>query len=581
MSGIAGVVRLDGAPAHAESLARALAYRGPDATTEWTSGSVALVHALLRTTPEDAGVYDDGDLVVVADARLDGVTTTHPATIAAAWRARGEACVEHFDGEFAFAVWDTRTRTLFCARDHFGVKPFVYAHLPGRLFAFASDTRTLLALPEIPRTLDEQRIAAFLEFRFESREQTFHSALRRLPGAHTLTLRDGRIALRQYWTIRDVKPLRLRGGDAAYAEGYREHFLRAVRVRMRATDPREVGSMLSGGLDSSAIACVARDELRAAGAPPLPVFSWIFSDAMEADEREFQEHVFAAGGMRPFVLDSRENHAGPWSDLDALLLDVPPFAPNHYLNVGMARTARGAGVRILLDGLAGDITVSRGTARLVELFLRARIPSFARELRALARRSGTPASRLFLSIVAARVAPMPLLRLAESLRGRPYGGQRFRSVREEQMWQLASPFVAEGLELSDRLVAWLGVEGRYPFLDRRLAEYCVSLPSDQKLADGYSRMVARRAMEGIVPDAVRWRAGKGAPALHIVGALRADHAPLDDFFARDADLVARWVAIDALRRTDDALRSERAVGFQSVVRLWTAATLARWLRMHS
>ena len=581
MSGIAGVVRLDGAPADAAPLLRALAARGPDGTTEWVSGPVALVHALLRTTPEDEGVFVDGDVVVTADARIDGVSTSHGAAIAAAWRTWGEDCAAHLDGDFAFALWDTRTRTIFCARDRFGVKPFVYALLPGKLFAFASDLRTLLALREVPRDLDDGRIAAFLDVRFEDKESTFYRAVRRLPGGRTLTLRGEQVSIRQYWSVADVKPLRLRGGDAEYAAGYREHFLRAVRERMRSTRPSEVGAMLSGGLDSTAIVCAARDELRAAGAAPLPVFSWIFSDAMEADEREFQEPVIAAGGVRPFVLDSAANHASPWSDLGALLPDGPPFAPNHYLNVGMARAARSIGVRILLDGLAGDITVSRGTARLVELFLRGRFLALTRELRALAARGGGSAARLFVSHVAVRVTPAPLVRLAEWARRRPYRGQRFRSVREEQVWQLESPFVAEGLELSDRMVARLGVEGRYPFLDRRLVEYCVSLPADQKLAGGYSRIVARRAMEGIVPDAVRWRAGKGAPGLHIVHGLRAHREELDAFFTHDAAAVERWVAIDALRRTYEELTSGRAVDFQSVIRLWSAAALGRWLRVHS
>jgi len=589
MSGIAGVVRLDGAPSNAAPLLRALARRGPDGTSEWSSGPVALLHALLRTTPQDAGVFVDGDLVVTADARideLDGVSPaarglSHAAAIALAWRTWGEDCPAHLDGDFAFALWDARTRTLFCARDHFGVKPFVYALLPGTLFAFASDVRTLLALPEVPRDVDEGRIAAFLEVRFEDKESTFYRSLRRLPGASTLTLRDGRASIKQYWTIRDVKPLTLRGGNAAYAEGYREHFVRAVRERMRATHPSEVGAMLSGGIDSSAIACVARDELRAAGAGPLPVFSWIFSDAMEADEREFQEPVIAAGGLRPIVLDSAENHASPWSDLDDLLPDGPPFATNHYLNVGMAKAAGPIGVRTILDGLAGDLIISRGSARMAELFMRGKLITLARELGALRQRSGTPLARLFVTNVAVRVAPWPLVKLAAWMRRRPYRGQRFRSVREEQMSQFESPFVAEGLEISDRMVAGRGVEGRYPFFDRRLAEYCFSLPSDQKLADGYSRIVARRAMEGIVPDAVRWRAGKGAPGLHILQGLRANRQELDQFFAGETALVERWMDIDGLRRTHEQLMSGRQVDYHAIIQLWSAAVLARWLKTYA
>jgi asparagine synthase (glutamine-hydrolysing) len=138
--------------------------------------------------------------------------------------------------------------------------------------------------------------------------------------------------------------------------------------------------------------------------------------------------------------------------------------------------------------------------------------------------------------------------------------------------------LAEGLELFDRLAAPFGVEGRYPFFDRRLAEYCLSLPADQKMADGFSRMVARRAMKGVVPEAVLQRAGKGAPGLHMVAALRSEHAALGAFLSQDAALVERWADLDALRQTYGELTSGRPVDFKAVVRLWSAAVLARWLK---
>jgi len=140
--------------------------------------------------------------------------------------------------------------------------------------------------------------------------------------------------------------------------------------------------------------------------------------------------------------------------------------------------------------------------------------------------------------------------------------------------------LADGLELLDRSMAMHRVEGRYPFFDRRLAEYCLSLPADQKLAGGYSRIVARRAMAGVVPDAVRWRAGKGLPGLHIIVALRRSRAILDDLFVRDPEVLAPYVNIDELRRMYAELLSEKRVEFRNVIQLWSAAVLARWLREH-
>jgi asparagine synthase (glutamine-hydrolysing) len=138
--------------------------------------------------------------------------------------------------------------------------------------------------------------------------------------------------------------------------------------------------------------------------------------------------------------------------------------------------------------------------------------------------------------------------------------------------------MADGLELFDRVMARNGSEGRYPFFDRRLAEYCVSLPGDQKLAGGYSRIVARRAMAGLVPDVVRWRTGKGAPGLHVVTALRRERDALDDLFVRDPSVLEPYVDVDALRRHYRAFLGHGGGAFHTAVQLWSAAALALWLR---
>jgi asparagine synthase (glutamine-hydrolysing) len=625
MSGIAGIIRLDGAavtPEAIERMAEAIAHRGGDGNAVWLVDPAAFAHAALHTTAEsrdEPQPFVEGTLTIVADVRLDNraellslldirASISDAMLILAAYRKWGGSCASRLEGDFAFAIWNARERTLFCARDPFGVKPFVYSLLPGMLFAFGSEARALLALDEVPRDVDEKRIADFLALYFDDIERTFYGALQRLPGGYTLTLDvnagKGTIAVERYWSPEGVPELRLRGADrdAQYAAGFREHFVRAVRERMRAVRTAEIGAMLSGGLDSTSIACVARDELRAAGATPLPVFSWIFSDSMDADEREYQEAVIAAGGMRPITLDSAELDASPWTDVDELLPDGPPYAPNHYLNSMAARHARDIGVRVLLDGVGGDSTISRGRARFVELLVRGRPVRLARELRALATRRGTNESlpRLFLGNVAAPLMPPSLLAFALRLRGRASTGDPALklltprmaqltgassarhswsfSAKQEHVAQLTSPMLADGLELLDRTMAMHRVEGRYPFFDRRLAEYCLSLPADQKLADGYSRIVARRAMAGIVPDMVRWRAGKGLPGAHVVPALRRNRAILDDLFVRDPSVLAPYVNIDVLRTAYADLLAERRIDFRTVVRLWSAAVLARWLR---
>ncbi|MDQ3280045.1 MAG: asparagine synthase-related protein [Acidobacteriota bacterium] len=615
MSGIAGIVRLDGAPASGvERLAAAIAHRGTDASGSWSEGPVALAHAMLHTTAESRAepqpwIHDA--IAIVADVRLDnreellatlGMASNagDAALIVAAYRRWGGDCAKHLDGDFAFALWDARERTLFCARDAVGVKPFVYALVPGKLFAFGSQARAVLAAPEVRRVPDEKRIADFLTFHFDDFERTFYEGVKRLPPASTLTLTGGRLTIGRYWSPNENAPMR-RGSDAELAEGFFEHFARAMRVRMRVTDTRELGSFLSGGLDSTMISCFARDEFRRKAAGDLPVFSWIFSDAMQADERHYQEVAAASGGMQRHVLDSATAGYTPWSGLEQFLPDAPPFAPNCYINYGAGERAHAMGLRTMLDGLGGDSTVWRGNALFVELLLHGRFVKLARELRGMSRRHAISVPRLIfwnvlrplaprLTDVVLRVAngPQPpqltstLLRAnvlalsGASTRARP----KYRSVRAEHFAQMHEPMMAEGLELFDRIMSAAGVEGRYPFFDRRLIEYCLSLPADQKLSGGYSRIVARRAMQGIVPDEVLWRAGKGKPGLHIIKALADTRERLEDLFIRDPAVLAPYVDLRALRTAYERAMNEKA-SFPDMMMLWSIAALAEWLRSSS
>jgi asparagine synthase (glutamine-hydrolysing) len=157
-----------------------LAHRGPDGAGAWSEESVGLGHRMLHTTPESLNeklslVDDRRGLVLTADARLDNrdelITAlgfggrpceelTDSELILGAYKRWGERCPERLLGDFAFAIWDRRRQELFCARDHIGVKPFYY-HRAGKLFVFASEIKALLCVPEVPRRLNEVRVAPF------------------------------------------------------------------------------------------------------------------------------------------------------------------------------------------------------------------------------------------------------------------------------------------------------------------------------------------------------------------------------------------------------------------------------------
>lgn len=609
MSGIGGIVRTDGAidGGDVSRLSVALASRGDGDVRTWSAPRVALVHALRRTTP-DARPQPFIDAVsgatVVADVRLDNRDdllreldrpdgTDDAELVSCAYGRWGAACVDHLLGDFAFAVWDARSSTLFAARDPFGVKPFVYCHSP-LSFAFASEAHALLGVAGVPRDLDEQRIAEYLAVHFADDERTFHSAIRRLPGGCALTLRDGAITVARYWSPEDAAEVRLRS-DGDYAAAFFERFTRAIRTRMSTAPGERAAALLSGGLDSSSIACVARDLTLQR---PLAVYSWIFSDSPEADEREYQEIVAETGGFARRVLDSAAEPFSPWSELDQLLVNGPPYAPNFYLNLGVARTARADGVRVLLDGLGGDGAVSHGYARLPELFVRGRELALLRELRALSAREQRGVLPLFSTHVAGRLVPPRVLSTMRRALRRGSGSHgappwlrptwrdaivedRFVPTvraRDEHVRHLRSPLIAEGLELFDRVMSQAGAEGRYPFFDRELVEFCIGLPADQKLAGGFTRVVLRRAMSGVLPEAVQWRAGKGKPGLHLVKSLRDSRDRLDPILLRESSVLEPWVDLGRLRAAYATFAGGGVLDFVTTIQLWSAAALTCWLR---
>jgi len=335
MSGIAGVYCLDGRSVDRvvlERMAASLAHRGPDGRGIWTQGSVGFCHLMLWTTPESLHeqlplAHQPGSLALTADARIDnrdeliarlGIQPrerqiTDSELILGAYDKWGERCPEKLLGDFTFTIWDGRKQEIFCARDHFGVKPFYY-YYSDSLFAFASEIKALLCLEEIPRRLNETRVADYLGRTAIDPAHTFYQGIEALLDAHSMAVGHAGRAVRRYWALDPSRELRL-ASDAAYAEAFREHFTQAVHSRLRS--PFAVGALLSGGLDSSSIVCVARDLLGDHAGQRFHTFSAVFDYLTQCDERLFINAVVAMGGLEPhYVIGDQLN---PWADIDVVL----------------------------------------------------------------------------------------------------------------------------------------------------------------------------------------------------------------------------------------------------------------------
>ena len=672
MSAIFGLLRLDGGevgPSVLPEMSARLAHRGPDGNGIWADGYVAMGHRMLHTTPESLRERQpvarrDGALVLVADARVDnreelianlllhgpvGTAPTDAELILHAYEAWGEDCAARIVGDFAFAIWNRRRGSLFCARDPMGVKPFYY-YRSDAVFAFASEIKALFAVPGVPRRVNELQVAYYLEPFLGDREITFYEGIKRLPAAHTLAIAGSRSEPKRFWTI-DVERSAPPADNREYADAFLSVFREAVESRLRSAFP--VGSTVSGGLDSSSIACVARLDKQRDTPRVIHTFSAVFPGLPEEERRLADEspYIDAVVGLEGFVSHRvRADELSPLHDHERLLrhFDEPPLGYNLYMHRALYGAAQREGVRVFLDGVDGDACVSHGYQRLSELIYRNEWDIFESEVRALAAsgkdqraasarlasqfvspylealaaahdggawlRVGREASARFgLSRrrLAIRYGLEPLIRnavrrsvrsstgnaalgsvllhqdLAERVRGlrrnvepAPADAAPELFARDAHRRALENPQYQSLLEVTDHTAAMYGVEPRYPFFDRRLMEFCVALPSDQKLSGGWTRVVLRRAMEGILPPEVQWRPGKQDLQPNFARGLRT----------RDGTIIAR--AVEEAPRVLDGLVDAhrlRAIhrSYTSVpigegsksdgVALYRAAMLSSWI----
>lgn len=645
MSAIAGIYYIDNRTVSRADLGRMidiLAHRGPDGSNIWSEGPIGIGHRMLWTTPESLLeqlplVNQTGDLVISADARIDNRDELIAALalndrpfekiadsqlILAAYEKWGDRCPEQLLGDFAFAIWDGRKQMLFCARDHFGVKPFYY-YWSGQTFIFATEIKALQCQPSVPRRLNEVRVADYLVSMFDDTAITFYQDILRLPPAHSITVSHTGIQLQSYWFLDPTRELRL-GSDEEYAEAFRELFTEAVRCRLRSAFP--VGSLLSGGLDSSSVTCVARKLLVQNGGQPLPTFSAIFDEVTQCDERPFINAVLSQGGFEPHYMHGDQR--SPLTDLDRILWheDEAFYAPGlAIMDWGLCGTANEQGVRVLLSGHDGDGTVSHGFGYLSELARAGRWLTLAIELRGLAKTFNesfwgllwsyirhyglAPLNSRFQALKLVRRIWRTLLRRAQgggnqsidrpawSANLNPDFVQRIGLFERYQAWRQAESGLAQNerqehyrtltqgiqpfaLEVLDKAAAAFSIEPRYPFWDKRLVEFCLALPPEQKLHRGWSRMVMRRAMADILPVKVQWRTDK----LNFLpnfshGLLAFDRERLDEVILNGSGAIEEYVDITVLREAYHRfLSGESRERPEDVFAIWRVVSLALWLR---
>ena len=608
MCGIAGIVDLEESVDSSllEKLGQSLAHRGPDGQRVFVTPNrdCGLVHRRLAILDPHARsdqpfTSGDGRFTIVFNGEIFNflelraeltelghkfLTESDTEVLVQSYMAWGPQMLDRLNGMWAFAIHDNTDNSLFLARDRFGVKPLLYA-LRGRKFAFASEVRCLLEIDWVERALNMlvARRLLFDPMSVEGSEFTLHQGIRRLPGGHFAILRDGELRTTRWWTTSEHFPGVAPSSLEDAAERFRELFIDAVRLRMRSDVP--IATCLSGGFDSTAVISTMNLVDSRMGMHARESTDWRHAfvatfPGHDNDESEMAKLAASYAGAAPHVLDlgrddGRELLEHVLDALDDVYISLPTAPYRIY------QAVRQAGLTVTLDGHGADEMIGgyRQGGQLAS-FLRSNAigdkagGAWNGKLTDVAKLLALRAGGDFHLRDCALAPPerLPIVSYRDPL-------PSYYSNFDRRLYAMYHASVLPTiLRNFDRLSMAHGVEVRMPFMDWRLATFALALPDSMKANAHLTKLVAREAMAGIIPEPIRtsprkvgfnsqmpaWLNGTlGDWALHL---LEGTNPAFDALVDRSS-----------LRQRVATLTTARAWDWRSVGRLWPYINLKWYL----
>jgi len=581
MAGLAMLFARDGAPvprSHFDRLFAALDHRGPHGRGASHLPAASLGWQHFHTTPEDRqatvgeqppppladpsgrfhflfdGRLDDRAEVIRAlggsGKSSDGRPPSDAELAFEAVLAWGEGAVARLLGPAAWVLFDLEASRALLGRDALGDRTLFY-HLSPRRLLVASEEEALLASPGVSGQIHEPSLARFFAGEAPAPGETFFTEIRELPPGSVLTVDRERDDLHQAWSP-EVGPRLFYRDEDEYAEHFRELLSAAVRCRLRAEAPAAV--LMSGGLDSTAVAALAaREEPAWRGGGDLLTFSWVFDEIPGADERSWIEPMSLHHGLTSIHLPGDDGW--PLADLPTWpVFTAAPFQGAYRRLVERAcAAARQRGVSVLLTGDYGDHLYSGAIHWFGDLLAEGRagdaLRCLAGEIRSgLGAACGLPPRGAVSRALGwpGRRPPLPEWLTPHARAVLAASGHStappapFR--RRPGLQNLASPLAARAITLEISHAVRVPLEVRRPYRDRRLIEYCLALPAHQLYRPGWGKWILRRAMRGILPEAVRLRRqSTSLMGLFARGLLEREADTIETFLGQEARLWPRYV----------------------------------------
>jgi asparagine synthase (glutamine-hydrolysing) len=608
MCGICGVFNYSQGPADRELVRRMnalLVHRGPDAEGYFFDGPVGLGSrrlSIIDLAKGDMPIYnEDRSIAIVFNGEIYGYvelraelerlghrfsTDSDTETIVHAYEEYGSRCVEHLNGMFAFALWDSRRQELLIARDRVGEKPLFYAEVGGRLI-FASEIKALLQDPACSREVNPQALTHYLTALYIPYPDSIFRSVSKLPPGHSMRVSAQGGQLQRYWFPERIRPRHMSIEQAV--QELRPLLADAVRIQMRSDVP--VGFFLSAGMDSTSVVAFAARTTQDAR---LKTFAVGFEGA-DWDERPGARAVAKRYGSDHYDITVSPNDVVRLLPRLVWLMDEP-MGDGSTVPLYVISTLARQQVKVILCGAGGD-----------ELF--AGYPRYAmgqeplsrhllKSLPAPIKRAAVEAAHLYSAGFGNRVhvalrnierryyqdtcwfTPDERLALTgnndaafgEVIAHHYHRLERADAVNRLMFVDMNTYMSDDLLPMTDRMTMGVSLEGRVPFLDYRLIEWAMSLPGEFKLRDGVSKYVLRRAMEGLLPDQIlgRPKRGFGPPfgAWLRAGVLEHAHRLLLGPHARTRELLNPQVVRGVLAGDLDEHRATQQIWMLLVLELW-------------
>ena len=551
MCGIAGILNLDGAtvdPALPRRMIRLVRHRGPDDSGVHLEQGIGLAHARLSVIDPAGGGQpmsnDDGSLWITFNGEIFNYLELREELIRKGHRFRtrsdtevvlrlyevyGEECVQYCNGQWAFAIWDSRNRKLFLSRDRLGIVPLFYT-MSDRSFLFASEIKSIFADSAVRRELDMVALDELFTFWTMLPPRTIFKGVRELPPGHSLSVENNDIRVRPYWRL-DYRAGMQTTSAEEYGERLGELLWDATRIRLRSDVP--VGSYLSGGLDSAVVTALMKRLTNAR----LKTFSIAFEDP-DFDESPFQKKVV------DFLETEHHEVRCSYQDIGRVFPEVIWHTEKPILRTApaplylLSSLARDCGHKVILAGEGADEMLGG-----YDIFKEAKIRQFCdvfpdSKMRPLLLKRLYPYLRTLQSVPdsyrraffhkksnghsPAFVSHLPRWELtgriklffSQAVKAEINGRQVYRDLEQilpenyfewdgfSQAQYLETFYLLPGYILSsqgDRMSMAHSVEGRFPFLDHRVVELATAMPPRFKMKALQEKYILRRATAELVP----------------------------------------------------------------------------------